>query len=386
MWLEVLAVIMVLLLAGLVGMFVWRYVRSTHQDVNDRIKQVVDKYNASSEYTYRFDKQQQQNIQNMETNVNNMYNNYAYVKNEVLKLKGDAAMKRDLAKEVKTNKVLAENEVQLGGFKMVERAPKDVLARADGKNWLFLYHATSADAGLTTNKIDASRITANSAKVETDVEIVGNARIGKDWTIGEKWIMTAQDSGALSMAPKNNRGSWDWTKQVSMEPTGYVNASRGGVVTRGGSSVFNPDQLDTTFPSAKDNKNYIRGDTQLDGELRVNGPLQIGSVVEKKNSTNPSDRSGVGAFANGVTRVYTTGSVPGSSVNLSVAKSATAYEDVVTVKQDKRVDINGPLSMKERASASKELCVGNVCLREGSSGNLEACNSDLTQCKSFVMT
>lgn len=307
MWLEFIATICVLLLVILVGIFVWRYLKSTKQDVNDKIKQVVDRYNSSSEYTYKFDKQQEKNIQNVETNMHQMFNNYAYVKNEVLKLDETTVKKHALAKEVETDTVNIKKELQLGEFKMVERAPKEVLARADGKNWLFLYHSSSPDAGLTTNKIDADKVSANNAYVDSDLAVKGNTSVGKDWLMGEKWIMNigGPEGSALQFAPKSttNDKNWDRTKQVRFTNDGYVDATNGGVVTRGAKSAHNPDGLNTLFPHAKDNKNYVRGDTQVDGEFKVVG----------------------------------------------------------------------------RGSFNKELCIGNVCLKEAN-GVVQACKSDLTRC------
>jgi hypothetical protein len=382
MWPQLIAVVVLLLWFILIGVIVSRYLKSTKQDVNDKIKQVVDRYNSSSEYTYQFDKQQEKNIQNIESNMHQMFNNYAYVKNETLKLDETTVKKHALAKEVATDKVNVKKELQLGEFKMVERAPKEVLARADGKNWLFLYHSTSPDAGLTTNKIDADKVTANNAYVDSDLSVKGNSSVGNDWMMGEKWIMNVGGPGgsALQFAPKNTTNSklWDRTKQVRLTNDGYVDTTNGGVVTRGAQSAHNPDGLNTIFPHAKDNKNYVRGDTQVDGELKVVGLLQA-DMVEKKGSTNGSDRSGLGNFQGGATRVYASGLVPGASVNLSVAKSATAYDDVVSVKQDKRVDVNGPSSFNERGSFKKELCIGSVCLKEAN-GVIQACKSDLTQC------
>ena len=274
MWIEVLAIILVLIMLVVVGFFVWRYLKSTHNEVDGKIKQVVDKFNSSSEYIYKFDKQQEQNIKNLENNVNSMFNNYAYVKNETLKIKDDYISKGSIAKQVDTDTMNVKKQLQVGNMKLEERAPKTTLARADGKNWLFLY-SNSGDVGLTTNKIDADTITANNMKASNTVTV------GKDWNIGGKWNMSVGETDArpLIVAPMAN-GQLDLSKRTMFVNGGITNVN-GGITVKGGNSVHNPNGNYTMFPNTTDNKNYVRGDTNVDGQLKVAGPLCLGDVCLK---------------------------------------------------------------------------------------------------------
>ena len=47
------------------------------------------------------------------------------------------------------------------------------------------------------------------------------------------------------------------------------------LMTRGGASKLNPDNVPTHFPFEGDNKNYIRGDTIINGLTTTNGDFSV---------------------------------------------------------------------------------------------------------------
>ena len=55
-----------------------------------------------------------------------------------------------------------------------------------------------------------------------------------------------------------------------------------GLLFKGGESKHNPDKLDTKIPDLTDNRNYIRGDSEVTGNLKVVGDLSMGSMVVNK--------------------------------------------------------------------------------------------------------
>ena len=143
----------------------------------------------------------------------------------------------------------------------------------------------------------------------------------------------------------------------------------GGVYTRGGVSKHNPDKLNTHFPWAGDNKNYIRGDTELRGDMNMFGTVYMargdpGPMIER-NYGNVDDRYGIGQFAGGATRVYGAGAYGPATVNLSIAKNNGAFDDVLTANTKGEVIINGDLDVK-RNMYGRTICIGDakdrVCL------------------------
>jgi hypothetical protein len=66
-----------------------------------------------------------------------------------------------------------------------------------------------------------------------------------------------------------------------------------------------------------------------------------GPLIEK-NYGKDADRYGVGQFPSGTTRLYAATAYPGS-VNLSLAKDNNTFDDVVSVKPNRDVNITGPV-------------------------------------------
>jgi hypothetical protein len=64
---------------------------------------------------------------------------------------------------------------------------------------------------------------------------------------------------------------------------------------KGGSSVHNPDNWQTHFPWAGDNKNYIRGDTELRGNLNNIGDIDVGGKLRVGGKEITSGGGGSGA-------------------------------------------------------------------------------------------
>jgi hypothetical protein len=93
------------------------------------------------------------------------------------------------------------------------------------------------------------------------------------------------------------------------------------------------------------------GDTTLNGSTLLGGPIRMSQdnpavMIEKKYGNNNGDRYGIGQTANGEMRMYTSTVWGPASVNLSLAKADGNFTDVVKVKTDKSVNIDGSLIIK----------------------------------------
>jgi hypothetical protein len=385
MWIEVTAAVLMFAMLVVAGFFLWKFFNDKHDDVDQKITQVINKYNDSAAYTYQFDKQQQDNLQKMESNINSMFNNYAAVKNDVLKIKSDYMSKTESDVALRTQDLEASNGVKVGDYIMSEKAPKDIKARADGSNWLFLYGKGPNDGGLSMNKINARSATFTDAQIKKDMSIGGTSKVSGGVIFGDEWIMQNASPGSMRIAPKKkNEEGWDLARQVLVKNTGYVHAEGGGLIVRGGRSAYNPNGLPSEFPANTDDKNYLRGDTRVDGIIETAGPIQStsetpGPMLERKASAKADDRYGVGLFSNGTLRMYSAGYNGAGSVNLSVARGNDKYDDVITVKTDKTVDIKGTTNM----TTGSAFCFPKTCLRETEDGKLQACDKELKECRNI---
>jgi archaellum component FlaC len=118
---------------------------------------------------------------------------------------------------------------------------------------------------------------------------------------------------------------------------------------KGGKSVHNPNNWGTHFPWSGDGKNYIRGDTELRGDMDLVGSIKMnrkdpGAMIEKSyTNIHTGDRYGVGQFPDGAMRMYTSSEWAPATANLSVALKDGKFKDVVTANTDGSAEVNGML-------------------------------------------
>ena len=132
------------------------------------------------------------------------------------------------------------------------------------------------ETGINTNYVDTSKL-----NVSNNIDVKNNAYVGKNIIIGNegnKWILHSPDDNrkSLFIAPFVN-GKWDWSKQLHIKSDGIVLQDgnlniKGNIISnkslnvKGGKSVHNPNGWGTHFPWS-DGKNYIRGDTEIRGDI-----------------------------------------------------------------------------------------------------------------------
>lgn len=229
--------------------------------------------------------------------------------------------------------------------------------------------ATNADGSALTNIAAKSFVSTGvnvyggntiMSKSTTDDARVGKLRLGDKFVmsgVGEAhgnddWLRILDKNGEdyRGVAVKNL-----WTRDNAWlngqtDLTGTTN-SHGTFNTRGGKSEHNPGNWWTHLPWNGDNKNYIRGDTEIRGNTDNIGDMAVGRDINMKNGTikfvkgdpgamveksygKPNDRYGMGQFQNGATRMYAGDHYKPASVNLSLAKQDGSFNDVVKVTTD----------------------------------------------------
>lgn len=81
---------------------------------------------------------------------------------------------------------------------------------------------------------------------------------------------------------------------------------------------------------------YIKKGVKVD-------PLTYGPMIEAQNS--PTNRFGIGNYANGNLRVYAASVNNESSINLGFAQGTDNWDDRVIIKNDKNIQINGNVNI-----------------------------------------
>lgn len=185
--------------------------------LNSSLQSVVDQVNDSTLYAYRFDKNQDTNIKNLDGNMKivqdnliNVSNNVRALQNQVLSQKN--TMDVTITKNVKTNKL------DLGSQNSLTSA---------GDGWVQINNATGTElyGGLAA----------------------ANLYVTKKTTLG----------GTTDISALNVTGS---------------------ITAKGGVSEHNPQSWNTHFPYS-DGNNYIRGNTEIRGNTTNIGDMKVGGKI-----------------------------------------------------------------------------------------------------------
>jgi hypothetical protein len=391
----------------IVAMVIANQTTTAKTELEGKIRNVVDQVNTAQQYTYEFDKRQQQQVSGLERNVDDVRNSYI--------------TKTDAANSLTTQQMNANNinssQVKLSGDKWntgavqfnsgitgASASSDYVIQRgADPKNPLSknqLVIKTPAEKGSSLNIMSSdgiSRMNVDSttgqvtvpANVKTSTLQLGDKfkfsgvgdvqgddnwlrmmdKDGKDYYGGIAAAnIYARDNTYLngqtySSGPvKLRHNMQDWTNQsalTSWTPDG----------SKAGPSFGGPNYW-SHFPWF-DGNTYIRpgkagGDINIDNanvarlsgnRVELNGPVftpgginvqngDPGPLVEKRYSwSDYGDRYGVGQFPKGQTKMYTATNYPGN-VSMSLAKKDGNFDDIITVNPDRSTNINGPLKMR----------------------------------------
>jgi hypothetical protein len=133
---------------------------------------------------------------------------------------------------------------------------------------------------------------------------------------------------------------------------------------KGGKSVHNPGNWRSHFPWAGNNKNYIRGDTELRGDMDLVGKINMtklnpGAMIERNyKDDHKGDRYGIGQFETGAMRMYTSSTYGPASINLSVAQQNGTFDDVVKVNNKGDTEIKGELKANKSVKIGDNMSVG----------------------------
>ena len=204
------------------------------RNLNENVSTIVDQVNNSQYYAYKFDQKQEENLKKFNNSVktldtktakldNQLVSDREYLQSEIDRLEAATLNKNVIAMGVPYVK---SGELQLGTSYLLSEGINNEGKKEQAKGWLNVLNRQGTDyaGGIATNSIKTFNGASFNGKVST---------------------------------------------------TGLLDV-QGNLQVTGGASEYNPDGLMTQFAAAADKRNYIRGDTAIQGSASAAGDLNVG--------------------------------------------------------------------------------------------------------------
>ena len=168
--LYVIIVITVLIAMGIAGYFIYRFLKMSDKHTDKKLKEIVSEINNSNYYSYNFDKQQEENLKNMESNINSMANNYLYVKDNVNKVKSAYVQKEDQAKNITTDSAFIK-KLYVGPFGFNNKG------KVNGVDWMYLNNGGEFDGGFAVKNFTTDKALLKDTNINGKLKIAGSSEV-----------------------------------------------------------------------------------------------------------------------------------------------------------------------------------------------------------------
>lgn len=273
--------------------------KSAKEDVENRLRNVVDQVNTAQQYSYEFDKRQTQQVTGLERNVDDLRNAYATKKDMANKV----STKLLEAETIRTGPVQLSDSIQFNGIDGASKNPDYLISRGkttDTQNHLVINAPTENGAGINlTSSGGSSRLFVDGSTGQ--VTIPNNLKAGTV-QVGDKFKLQGNDEwlrlydqegknyyGGLDMANLSTQNSASLNGVTNIKGRGVVD---GTLMVSGAQSEYNVGNLYTSFG---DSMNFIAGDTHLIGNSINWGDSIVGKdlgVVGSLNTSGPANITG----------------------------------------------------------------------------------------------
>jgi hypothetical protein len=110
---EIIISIIVSLMLAVMCYFIYQYVK--HGATNEKLREIVDGVNKANLYNYQFDKNNENNVINMDNTLKSVGTKLNHVVDGVKNLETNAVIKDDLSKSVKTGDLVISNKADING-------------------------------------------------------------------------------------------------------------------------------------------------------------------------------------------------------------------------------------------------------------------------------
>lgn len=256
------------------------YASGLKKDFDNKMRNIVDQVNTSQFYQYELEKRSYDKMNTMDTNISNVRNSYIPKKDFNDKIVTGLLDIKDIKQH--------DGTVSIGG--KVDFGDSMTFA-GNQKN---LDVTLPSGTQMNVQDVSGNRIAKyNSEGVNVPYQRVDKLQIGDKWQLSGTGDSHAND-GWMRLFDKSGNdyhGGLAVANLWSRDNTyllGKTDIEKGNVTKtlniRGGTSEHNPEGKQTEFPS-KDNKNYVRGDTHVQGNMFNAGDLSIGRDLDVKGLT-----------------------------------------------------------------------------------------------------
>lgn len=212
---------LVVVLCGIA--FIYHQQERVRSEFKTKMQGIVDQVNDASFYQYNYDKQQAQNIENNDKNVGTLYESVTNMQNNVKMLEKTAVRDKSLSEKIVTA------DATVGKIRLGDKFSLSGVGDAHANDgWLRLFDKTGQDYN-------------------------GGMAMANLWT---------RDNAHLNGTTNIN---------------GRLNANE-RVYIRGGKSDMNPHNWGTHFAWHGDERNYIRGDTEIRGHVENIGKFKTDGI------------------------------------------------------------------------------------------------------------
>lgn len=186
----------------------------TKKYVEMKLEDIVSQINNASFYAYTFDKTQDENLQNIDSETVSLSETLKKLSVDVKSLEKNTKDLDDIRKSVHKH----SNNIDIGNHRLA----------SEGNEWLQVKFKQNNNGNEIAGGLSANKLLVSSSSV-----LKGNTNVD-------------------NLNVKNS------------------------INIKGGKSTFNPNGLDTIFPYS-DGMNYIRGDTEVSGNTRISGDIIVNS-------------------------------------------------------------------------------------------------------------
>jgi hypothetical protein len=277
------------------------YATNLQKDFNTKMHSVVDQVNTSQYYQYELEKKS--------------YDNLTSINTDMTHVKSDKPSRNELSDRLSTNLLDVKNikqhdgDVNIGGSVVFK---DNINLKSNNKN---LDVNLPLGGGFNVKDASGKALLNIDNKVNSDLLNTNKLNIGNQFQLkADNDLLKVNNKDGTALFGGMEMANLSVRDNSTLNDVTVNNANITGPLTlKGGVSEHNPGRLPTLLPSKENNKNYIRGDTEITGnitnvgDLTINRDLNVNGVFSTKKIKSDNIKLGhnlAGSWYDGPLSVY----------------------------------------------------------------------------------
>lgn len=257
------------------------YAANIKKDFKNTMRSVVDQVNSSNYYQYELEKRSYDKLNGVDTNIQNVRSKYVPRDELANKLDTKTVYTKDIQQHDGT--AFIGGNLDFGNDMKIKGVNKTLEVNLPGTTSMNIKNGANKDI------MNFNGDTATSMNLKTDKLKLGNkftlSGVG-DAHGNDTWLRFFDKDGKDFYGGVATANLWNRDNAYlagTTNITGLANINK--MIVKGGASEHNQANLPTQLAHT-DNKNYIRGDTELIGNIKTAGDLNVGRDLDIKRNTN----------------------------------------------------------------------------------------------------